>query len=75
LDVSSYLVCLSVKDEQELQTLLDKATERNIRVVEFREPDFNNQLTSICLEPTIETKKLCSSIPLAFKEKSDTIKK
>ena len=73
METSSYLVCLSVKDESELQALYDKAIERNIRVVAFREPDFNNELTSICLEPTIETRKLCSSIPLALKERKENI--
>lgn len=68
---SSYLVCLAAKDEQELEALLFKAKQRNILVVEFREPDLNNQLTALCLEPTIEAKKLCSSIPLAFKERKE----
>jgi hypothetical protein len=68
---SSYLVCLSAKDEQELEALSIKAKERNITVVEFREPDLNNELTALCFEPTIEAKKLCSSIPLAMKEKKE----
>ena len=55
----------------ELETLSYKAKERNINIVEFREPDLNNQLTAICLEPSIEAKKLCSSIPLALKERKE----
>lgn len=68
---SNYIVCLSVKDETELEALSQKAKENNITIVEFREPDLNNQLTAICLEPSIEAKKLCSSIPLALKERKE----
>lgn len=68
---SSYLVCLSAKDETELEALSRKAKERNIIVVEFREPDLNNELTALCFEPTEEAKKLCSSIPLALKERKE----
>lgn len=68
---SSFLVCLSAKNETELEALSRKAKERNILVVEFREPDLNNELTALCFEPTIEAKKLCSSIPLALKERKE----
>lgn len=68
---SSYLVCLSAKDESDLEALYKKAKERNIVVVEFREPDFNYELTALCFEPTLEAKKLCSSIPLALKERKE----
>ncbi len=68
---SSYLVCLSAKNEKELEALSEKAKERNIIVVEFREPDLNNELTALCFEPTDEARKLCSSIPLALKERKE----
>lgn len=70
---SSYLVCLSARNETELEALLQKAKERNIIVVEFREPDFNFELTALCFEPTKEAKKLCSSIPLALKERKEVV--
>lgn len=64
---SNYLVLLSVKDENELILLSQKAIDRGIKVSVFREPDINNEVTAITLEPSIESMKLCSSIPLALK--------
>jgi uncharacterized lipoprotein YddW (UPF0748 family) len=68
---SNYLAQLSVPDEDALYKLLEKARARGIKVVPFFEPDLNNQLTAICLEPTEESRKLTSSLPLMLKDKQE----
>lgn len=62
------LVVLSVQDEAELEALSQKFGEQNLKYVLFREPDVNNQITAIAVQPHIKTYKLTSSLPLALKE-------
>jgi hypothetical protein len=64
---SNTLAWLTVADEKALDHLLTIAIERGIRSVPFREPDINDQLTAICLEPTEEARKLCRNLRLALK--------
>lgn len=63
------LVILSVPSEAALQELFTIAQERGIKGVDFREPDINDELTAIALEPSDETYKLVSSLSLALKER------
>ena len=65
---SNYMAMLSVKDENDLYKLMEKADAKGIKYQVFREPDLDNVITALCFEPTLESKKLCSSIPLMFKE-------
>ncbi len=67
--ISNYLGLLSVSNENELLTLIDLARENNLRFSIFREPDIDNQITAIALEPGLQSKKLCSKLKLALKEK------
>jgi hypothetical protein len=46
---------------------LKKAEERGIKVLAFREPDLENQLTAIALEPTEASRKLISNLPKMLK--------
>ncbi len=64
---SNYICLLQVKNEEELIKLINKAEEKEIKYSIFRESDLDNSITSICLEPGIKTKKLVSSLKLAFK--------
>lgn len=64
---SNYLGFLSVDNESDLNRLIEKAQNQNIHYSVFREPDIDNQITAIALEPSSNTKKLCSRIPLALK--------
>ena len=67
---SNYICCLSVQNEQELQNLIEKALRNNIRFSVFKEPDIEDQVTAIALEPgqkTKKTKKLCSNLKLALR--------
>lgn len=63
---SNYLGLLAVKDEYELHRLIEKAMQNNIRFSVFKEPDIEDQVTAIALEPGPLTKKLCSSLKLAL---------
>jgi peptidyl-tRNA hydrolase PTH2 len=65
---SSYLAILSVANEIELHQLIERAQAKEIKISIYREPDLDNQITAICLAPSIQSKKLCSSIKLALKE-------
>ena len=67
-----YIGFLSVKDERELFQLRDKLTQKGINFSSFLEPDMNNQLTSIAVEPGKESARWLSSLPLALKEYTNT---
>jgi hypothetical protein len=67
---SNYLGFLSVPNEYELNKLVEKALLLGIAVSVFKEPDVDNQVTAIALAPGVQSKKLCSNIGLALKEKS-----
>ena len=64
---SNYLGFLSVNSEEELQNLIKKASDQEIPISIFREPDIDNQITAIALAPGTPSKKLCSQLPLALK--------
>lgn len=65
---SNYLGLLSVSNEDELLRLIEQAKQNNIKFSIFKEPDIDNQITAIALEPGIKSKKLCSKLKLALKE-------
>ena len=64
---SNYLGFLSVLNEEELNILIEKAEEKDIRYSVFREPDIENQITAIALAPGPAAKKLCSNLKLALR--------
>ena len=67
---SQYLVYLSVEDEDSLYNLITKLQSRDIVFSVFQEPDLNNQITAIAIEPSKKTQRLCSNLPLAFQEEN-----
>ena len=71
---SNSIICLSVKNEFELQKLYHKYKDITESVM-FFEPDVN-QFTSVCLYGTPKIRKSLSHLPLALKNKTkenDTI--
>lgn len=64
---SNYLGLLSVANEQELIALIEQAVAHGIAFSIFREPDIDNQITAIALEPGRKSKKLCSKLSLALR--------
>lgn len=65
---SNYLVTLSVPDETALLQLSERLSKEGTKHTTFREPDYGNQVTAICIEPSVTVRKLCSNFPLALKE-------
>jgi hypothetical protein len=65
---SNYLGLLSVSNENELTRLIEKAHHQGIKFSIFREPDIEDQITAIALEPGVKSKKLCSGLKLALRE-------
>lgn len=67
-DDSNYLVVLAAADESELITYLDRAASRGLKTTVFREPDLNDEVTAIVIEPGEEARRLCANLPLALRE-------
>jgi len=67
LALSEYLVQVSCKNETELKKYCKKAIEKGIKVIPFYEPDLENQLTAVALEPTETARKLISNLPKMLK--------
>lgn len=65
---SNYIAVLNCSDEYEINQLIEKALINNIKFSVFREPDIDNQITAIALEPGLISKKVCSNLKLALKE-------
>ena len=66
MTISNYICLLKVANESELKDLLVAAKERQIACSEFREPDYDDSLTAICLEPGEKSKRLVRGLKLAF---------
>lgn len=67
-NISKYLVFLSVNNQEELLELSDKLSWKDILFSKFYEPDLDNELTAIALEPSSRARRVVSSIPLLLKE-------
>lgn len=66
---SNYLVQLEVSNEKQLELLIQNCLIRELKHTVFREPDIENQITAVAIEPSELTQKLVSRIPLLFKNK------
>jgi len=64
---SNYLALLSVENENEIHWFIDRANAQGIKYATFKEPDLDNQVTAMVLEPGKHSKKLCAKLPLALK--------
>lgn len=67
---SNYLCFLSVANEQELISLIEVLKNTDIKYSVFKEPDINNEVTSIAIAPGNKSKKLCSKLKLALSEEN-----
>jgi len=69
---SNFVVCLTVPDEDALYKLfwdaerISNKSENGLAVSSFREPDWNDALTCVVLEPDVtQLQELCAGLPLA----------
>ena len=65
---SQYIACLSIEDEKSLLALAEKLRKKGVAVSVFREPDYNNQATSIAIESCETAARFTTHLPLALKE-------
>lgn len=61
---SNYLIFLSVENQDELKKFINKANSNNIKLSIFREPDLNNEITAVALEPCDWSRRHTSGFPL-----------
>lgn len=66
---SNYLALLSAKDENHLKEIILDCHKHNIKHSVFTEPDIDNQITSVAIEPGEKTRKITSRLPLLLKQK------
>lgn len=64
-DKSNYIVILAVDNEDQLVSIIQKASSKGILHTYFREPDLDNAITAVVLEPSLDSRKLSSNIRLA----------
>ncbi len=69
LKESNYICILEIDNEPELVKLWEQAIALDIPASRFIEPDFDDSLTAIALAPGPKSKKLCSQLRLAMKDK------
>lgn len=72
LDDSNFLVVVSVPDEAALAELAAHAVEEGIVRTIVREPDLDNAITAVALQPGSEARRLCAEMPLALRESAMT---
>lgn len=63
-DKSNYIVMLAVDNEDELISIIRKAQARGIRYAQFNEPDLEDAITAVVLEPGLDSRRLSSNIKL-----------
>ncbi len=66
---SQFLVVVNVPDETALLALAQTAIGLGVEVSIWHEPDVDGEATAIALAPVAASKALCSSLPLAGREK------
>lgn len=69
LQQSNYICILEIANEEALSALIIQAEIQAIKFSVFREPDIDNQLTSVAFEPGNKSKKLCNRLKLALSNK------
>lgn len=64
-DKSNYIVVLAVDNEEDLVDIIQRAETKNIWFCYFNEPDLDDEVTVVVLEPGLDSRRLSSNIKLA----------
>lgn len=64
---SNYIVVLAAKDLTHLNQIICQCQEADVKIAIFSEPDMDNQITAITIEPGDISKKIVRRLPLALK--------
>lgn len=67
-DESKYLVLVGIPTGHDLNKFINTLSDKGVRHSVFVEPDIDNEVTSVALEPNITSQKLCSNFPLLLKK-------
>lgn len=72
MEDSNFLVVVAVPDEAALADLAARAVEEGLVRTIVREPDLDNAITAVALQPGVDARRLCANFPLALKEPAMT---
>lgn len=61
---SGYLICLSVRNKEELEKLIEELAKNNLKYTKFYEPDIG-ELTAIAITPSDKADELTKRLQLA----------
>jgi hypothetical protein len=67
---STYLVLLCATDEPKLAALATQLQAADRLVSLWREPDLNNELTAIAVEPGTASSRILANLPLTLREEA-----
>lgn len=70
---SNYLVIVAAPNEAALAQLAGRATEEGIVRAITREPDMDNQICAVALQPGAEARRLCANYPLALRKREERL--
>ena len=62
---SQYVVVVAVPDDVGLHAVLERAAAEGVRAVVWREPDLDDAVTAVALQPGEAARRLCANLPLA----------
>lgn len=65
---SNFLVCLSLRDEDDLKELAEQARTLELHYSAAEEPDFDDAWTAVALQPGETAKLLCTGMDLALRD-------
>lgn len=69
--LSGYLIVLEADDTAHLAALEEQAAALGIRVVGFREPDLDDELTALAFTPGAATRRLLSNLGCAGRKSTE----
>ena len=68
MEISNNICVLAVKDEMELAGLYIAAKFLHLDCIDFREPDLDDEMTAIAIEPNELSQRLVRDLDLALKQ-------